>query len=503
MPRSARHFADRTSRSIAAIAALAIALTGFIVTPSAASEPDGAPEREVSDGAWDSPTPTPMRSSDFPADNARLDRDAPQLSPAASPTVSGTLEFRLPDNSTDPVSNGLVRFWRETSPDFFELENDITSFGTNGEFSASVPAGTYRIEFITFDVSFGARTYWNGEAVFLAADELVVNEGMDQNLGTVIIEQRLIFFDRIAGLNRFETAAALTAQVFDGTTRAPVVYIVNAFGFADALSAGPAAAAQGGVLLPVSTASIPSIIHDELTRLNPERIVIAGGVSVVSESVETALQAYVDSPDDVDRIAGPDRYATSRAIVLDAFGAGGVADLFIATGRNFPDALAAGPAASQLGGAVLLVDGSAASLPPATRTLLNGFGEPNVFLAGGPSVISPVIEAAIGAEVGGAELVTRLAGSDRYSTAQAINAFAFGASEAYPDFAFIATGTGFADALAAGPVAAAFQAPLFLSAPACLRQETFIDIVDLLVAQVLVVGGPGALSNRVVGGDFC
>ncbi|MBX9472753.1 cell wall-binding repeat-containing protein [Microcella sp.] len=498
MPRSTRY----AVRPFAAIAALTLALSSFALAPASA-EPTDAPEREVSDGTWGSSTPTAMRLTEFPADTADLERDEPQLSPAAAPTVSGVLEYRLPNNSTAPVVDGVIRFWREVSTDVYANLASVGSFGPNGEFSTSLTAGTYRIEFITFDVGAGARTYWNNEPVFFGADKIVLNEDFNQNLGTVVIEPLSVSFDRVAGLDRFETAAALSAGVLDGTSPAPVVYIVNAFGFADALSAGPAAAAQGGVLLPVYDTSIPDVIRDELTRLNPERIVIAGGTGVVSAGVETELQAFVDSPADVDRVAGPDRYATSRAIVLDAFGDTELITLFFATGRDFPDALAAGPAAAFFDTAVLLVDGSASSLPPATRALIEGFDDPYAFLAGGTGVISSAVAAAIAAEVGGPGFTQRLAGADRFETSRVINEYVFRNSAAYSDFAFIANAYDFPDALSAGPVAAAFQAPLYLSAQQCLDARTASGIADLLVSQAFLVGGTGVLSDRVLAADVC
>ncbi len=494
------------SRPIAALAALTLALSGLGVAISpAAAEPIDAPDREVVNlnTNWVAEAPEGMRAVDFPEDTARLDRDAPQVSPAASPIVTGVLEFRTLDGGTEPVTSGLVRFWREMSPDYFEMTNEISSFGVNGEFSRSVLAGVYRIEFITFDVSFGARTYWNNEAVFFTADELTLNDDMGQDLGTVVIEPRYLNHTRIAGEDRFETAAALTAGMFDGTTRAPVIYVADGLSFADALSAGPAAAAQGGALLPVRTTSIPDVIKDELTRLNPERIVIAGGVGAVSAAVEAELRTYVDSPDDVERVAGPDRYATSRAIVLDAFGESGLQSIFFATGRDFPDALAAGPAAAHFGGAVLLVDGALTTLPLATQTLISSFDEPYAFLVGGEGVIRPQIEQAINTAIGAEEPALRLWGENRIETANAINDRVFDQTGTYPDFAFLANSNGFADALAAGPVAAAFQAPLYLTTQPCMDAQAFYDIVGLLVSQIFPVGGTGVLSDNVIDGPLC
>jgi len=77
---------------------------------------------------------------------------------------------------------------------------------------------------------------------------------------------------------------------------------------------------------------------------------VLGGVAAVSDSVLSQLGAYASS---VDRIAGPNRYATAAAVSKSTFDSSGV--IFIATGENFPDALAGGPVAGQLGGPILLV----------------------------------------------------------------------------------------------------------------------------------------------------
>ena len=73
------------------------------------------------------------------------------------------------------------------------------------------------------------------------------------------------------------------------------------------------------------------VVAEELDRLNPAEIVIAGGTGAVSSAVETQLRAY--SPQ-VRRLAGTDRYDTSRKIVADAFDATQV--VWVATGVELP-----------------------------------------------------------------------------------------------------------------------------------------------------------------------
>lgn len=89
------------------------------------------------------------------------------------------------------------------------------------------------------------------------------------------------------------------------------VYIAVGTGFADALGAGPGAAANGApiILVPTNPPLDPATAL-ELVRLDPREVVIVGGTTVVSVATEAALDALL--PNAVfSRIAGSNRYATN------------------------------------------------------------------------------------------------------------------------------------------------------------------------------------------------
>jgi hypothetical protein len=84
---------------------------------------------------------------------------------------------------------------------------------------------------------------------------------------------------------------------------------------------------------------------------------VVGGTEAISEEVATA--AAQAGGGTAARLAGATRFATSVAVAGAgaAWGPDGDA-LWVATGRNFPDALAAGPAAALAGSPLLLlIDG--------------------------------------------------------------------------------------------------------------------------------------------------
>jgi putative cell wall-binding protein len=182
---------------------------------------------------------------------------------------------------------------------------------------------------------------------------------------------------RVAGADRFETAAQISQNTFDpGVGK---VFIANGLNFPDALSASAIAARDGAPVLLVRPGEIPAATAAELERLNPGEIVIAGGTSVVSTAVQTALGAYTGGA--VSRVAGADRYATSVAMSQAHFADGSTSRAYIATGTNFPDALAAAPIAGLNDAPLLLVPPT--GVPQIVLDELERLGVTELVLLGG------------------------------------------------------------------------------------------------------------------------
>ncbi|PTL71893.1 hypothetical protein C1I63_02920 [Rathayibacter caricis DSM 15933] len=298
--------------------------------------------------------------------------------------------------------------------------------------------------------------------------------------------------DRVFGSDRYATSAATTQLAFGDDGTLPVLYIASGEKWPDALSAGPAASVQGGALLLTDPNRVPAVISAEIERLNPERIVVVGSSLSVSDQVFQTLQRT--SGADVERIAGTDRYDTSRRIVADAFGDDSYGIVFLATGSNFPDALSVAPIAGRLGQPVLLVDGAKSALDAPTRTAIDRLQPDLGELLGG----TPSISAGVEGDLATSGLVTevgRVAGVDRHDTSRQLN-------DRYPsnelnDTAFLATATGFADALSIGAVAAAYGAPLYLSEPNCVPYATRVALQANELDYVLLLGGPTTLQPAI------
>ncbi|SES42880.1 Putative cell wall-binding protein [Pedococcus cremeus] len=203
-----------------------------------------------------------------------------------------------------------------------------------------------------------------------------------------------------------------------------------------------------------------------------------------------AVQAVAASAATTSRLAGPDRYATAVAISKKHF-AGPVDRVVVASGQDFPDALGAGPFAAHFGVPLLLVpkDGS---LPSSVATELSRLKPSSIEVVGGTGAVSDDMLAQLDDRVPSPGRAWRWSGGDRYETAARL---AYGAEPG--STVFVASGTGFADALGGGAAAAHLNGALVLTKPTQLPPSVTTVLQSVKPAQVVVLGGTGAVSSAV------
>jgi putative cell wall-binding protein len=295
---------------------------------------------------------------------------------------------------------------------------------------------------------------------------------------------------RVAGDDRYATAAALSRSRFPAGVA--FAFVVTGADFADALASGPAAAYAEAPVLLTAPDRLPQATIDELTRVQPKKIVLVGGTGAVSEGVRVELDRY-DTGGGVSRITGATRFETTAAVSAATFPTSGTA--YLANGFGFADALAGAPAAYRDRAPLLLTDTNAA--PGPTLDEIRRLGAKRAVLLGG--------EASVGATVAeqlrraGLDVV-RLAGPDRAATSATISSLSF--SPGVPR-AYLAAGGSFADGLAAGPVAALVGGPVLLASANCISKPVADELARLDPSQVVVVGGAGAVGPAVEDLSVC
>lgn len=281
---------------------------------------------------------------------------------------------------------------------------------------------------------------------------------------------------RLSGGDRYATAVAISKE---GWSYSGAVVIARGDDYADALAGVPLAYRLVAPILLTAPGRLPAVTRQEILRLNAFNAIILGGSNAVSDDVADALRAMGL---EVERIAGKDRFDTAVRIAA-RLAPNGVNTAIVASGRNFPDALAAAPYAAVAGYPILLVE--RASVPSVVTNAVKGLGVTETIVVGGTGVVS----SGAMAKLPGAH---RISGSDRYATAVAL------AKHFNPlgEDCFIATGRDFADAITGAVLAARRETGILLvgtSVPSIVREFLSKGVVK----QVCILGGTGAVSTAV------
>ncbi|XEO20858.1 pullulanase-type alpha-1,6-glucosidase [Buchananella felis] len=286
---------------------------------------------------------------------------------------------------------------------------------------------------------------------------------------------------RVWGADRVETAlAAARAGRFSGTT----AVVTSGLGFADAVTAGPLAAAIDGPLLLTTASTVEPGVLAELHNMQVTEVYLVGGTGTVSSLKETQLRRAGFS---VRRLAGPDRFSTATAVAAEVARISTVERVFLANGMDYADSLAAGPTAARHGGIVLLT--RAAQLPPATRAYLAAHSSLPVVAVGG----LPAQSLRGSHYVSGINLMP-VVGADRYATA----ALLVQRFHSAPSALVVASGATFADGLPGTALAANLRAPLLLSRPTALSPEVASYLTATsTVRRVELLGGTTTLHPAV------
>lgn len=295
---------------------------------------------------------------------------------------------------------------------------------------------------------------------------------------------------RLAGADRFATSCA---AVHDRFAESPVAIIATGRGFPDALCAAGLAGAYKAPVLLTNTDSLPDSVRAKLLDLETREVFIVGGTGVVSDSVADALEGMGI---DVHRIAGSDRYATSRAVADHLADIGYTEFCYVARGDAFPDALSLAPLAAQFVGPVLLTRTS--SLPTSILGALQEYDYDYALVAGGEAAVSAGVYTTIAAQIP-PEQSWRASGANRYETAAAVAQWAWDTDVSNGEFVGLAIGDNFPDALAGGAACGYERGVLLLTKKDSLHAAAaaYLD-GHSKVREVYAFGGIGVIDDAVL-----
>lgn len=284
---------------------------------------------------------------------------------------------------------------------------------------------------------------------------------------------------RIAGTSRYATAADIAAELVPSGNAKAIILAngLDAKQGVDALSGNYLAGLEGApILLTDSSDNLPQETQDAIVKAlknstGTVTLYVLGGTDSVSAAAvsraEFIAKAALNSSVTLKtvRLDGSNRFETSAKVVAQEgkakigaynMGKGTLNTAFLASGLVNADALSAGALSAGLSIPVLLTNGT--ELDESVAKAIKDNEIKQVIILGGTDRVSEALAKAL-VDDHGVTNVVRVAGSDRYETAAALNVLALkgsadgGLSKSLGADVYIANGAaGFPDALAVGPL---------------------------------------------------
>lgn len=286
--------------------------------------------------------------------------------------------------------------------------------------------------------------------------------------------------NRLWGKDRYETCSAIVQTGWTGTSDYAV--IVNGENFPDALSATSLAKKYKAPILLTQSSTLDSNTSNQLKRLNVKNVIIVGGTSVVTASVEDAIR---NLGIEITRYEGQNRNETSVKVAEQIGTENGI---ILTTESDYTDALSAAPIAAKLQMPIILMPKD--TVPDSVKSFLTGRSIPKTYILGGTDLISDAVASEF-------SNVIRIDGKDKYE--RNINIIkTFSDSLDFKNIC-VAYSEKFADALSGSAFAAIDGNPILLlgSTPSEVTKN-FLSSKTNLVNNLYVFGGTAGVTDDEV-----
>ncbi|MDU5808885.1 MAG: leucine-rich repeat protein [Finegoldia magna] len=280
---------------------------------------------------------------------------------------------------------------------------------------------------------------------------------------------------RIAGRNRQLTAVEVSKTLFQ---KADTLIITSSDKMVDSLASSPFGVGIKAPTLLVDKDKISNEVLSEIKRLNPSKIIIAGGKLSISQKVENQIKELGIKQQ---RISGHDRFETAVKLGEQVrANSTNKKEIILVNGFNNIDALTAGSLAAKLNIPILLTESD--QLNEITEKAIKDWGIEKVTIIGGKTQVSETLKAKLR---NSGITVDRLAGRTRVDTALEVAK----AVNSDPDKVIFANKTAYPDALIAPYLSKAKEAPIMLID----KDEASVSVKQYLrdneIKESIILGG--------------
>ena len=181
-----------------------------------------------------------------------------------------------------------------------------------------------------------------------------------------------------AGENRYETAIKVAEETIAKRGNKGKVIIADGRNYPDAVSIASFSSKEGIPVILVNGNNVPKEVKAFLNKYKIKDAIVVGGTKAVGSDIEKLFTK-------VERVAGEDRYDTSKKIAERFFA--NSKTIFVASGESFADSLSVSYYAGKEHSPILLT--KANSLDNDTRDYLNANKDKNYIIIGGDKAVNP------------------------------------------------------------------------------------------------------------------
>lgn len=216
-------------------------------------------------------------------------------------------------------------------------------------------------------------------------------------------------------------------------------------------------------------------------------------VAIAALVVGISNTAYAKNNYNVNRLYGADRYKTSVSI-SNNFNSGTVQNVIVASGKDFPDALAGSVLSKKYNAPILLLNSTLAESTDSIDYIKSHLDKSgNIYVLGGAASVGDDFINSMKGQ--GYNNIVRLGGKNRFDTNKFI-VNSMNLEKGTP--VVIANGYGFADALSVSSVASLKGYPILMTGASNLPDETKNMLSNIQPSQVYIIGGTGSVSDNVI-----
>ena len=294
---------------------------------------------------------------------------------------------------------------------------------------------------------------------------------------------------RLAGNGRYDTMSAIVREGFHKT--GGTVVVATGTGFKDALAAAGLAGLSDGPVILTDGKTLSSQAEQQLKRLKPSKVYIAGGTAAVSENVASRIKTLTGVQPE--RRFGQTSAGTSAS--LATAGKGFWSDTaIIATNKSFKDALSAAPLSYSLHMPILLAD-NGQSLNSDVLNALKQCGIQKVIIVGGELAVTPNVVNQL--KKIGITNISRIAGQTAVDTSAQIAEYGLSHGLTINGMG-VATSQNYPDALAGAALCGHNNSVLVLADDKAMKNTSFPAPYKEDFDKGYVFGGTLAVSDKVL-----